>query len=106
MMIQMAALGKMPAYPKGVSTEVVGVEDVAEAFLLAGERGRVGERYIVSESYMSMRELLETAAQRSAPNRRGWVFHGRCFTHSVESSLSQAGCYGASLPMNAWTTGG
>ncbi len=62
MMIQMAALGKMPAYPKGVSTEVVGVEDVAEAMVLAGERGRVGERYIVSESYMSMRELLETAA--------------------------------------------
>ena len=61
-MVQMAALGKMPAYPKGVSTEVVGVEDVAEAILLAGERGRVGERYIVSESYMSMRELLETAA--------------------------------------------
>ena len=63
MMVQMAALGKIPAYPKGVSTEVVGVEDVAEAFLLAGERGRVGQRYIVSESYMSMRELLETAAQ-------------------------------------------
>ena len=61
-MIQMAALGKMPAYIKGVSTEVVGVEDVAEAIVLAGERGRVGERYIVSESYMPMREMLETAA--------------------------------------------
>ena len=45
-----------------MSTEVVGIEDVAEAFLLAGEHGRVGERYIVSESYMSMREMLETAA--------------------------------------------
>lgn len=63
MMVKMAALGKIPAYPKGVRSEVVGVEDVADAFLLAGERGRIGERYIISESYMSMRELLSTAAE-------------------------------------------
>jgi dihydroflavonol-4-reductase len=62
LMVKMAALGKMPVHVKGVSTEVVGIEDVAEAFLLAGERGRVGERYIISESYMSMREMFETAA--------------------------------------------
>jgi dihydroflavonol-4-reductase len=61
-MIQLAALGKIPAYVKGVSTEVVGVEDVAEAFLLAGERGRIGERYIISETFMPMREMLEIAA--------------------------------------------
>jgi len=61
-MIKAAALGRMPAYVKGVSTEVVGIEDVAEAFLLAAERGRVGERYIVSETYMPMREMLATAA--------------------------------------------
>lgn len=62
LMVKMAALGRMPAYVKGVSTEVVGIEDVAEAFLLAGECGRVGERYIISESFMPMREMLETAA--------------------------------------------
>ncbi len=62
LMVKMAALGKMPAYVKGVSTEVVGIEDVAEAFLLAGECGRIGERYIISESFMPMREMLETAA--------------------------------------------
>jgi nucleoside-diphosphate-sugar epimerase len=62
LMVQMAAFGKIPVYIKGVATEVVGVEDVAEAFLLAGERGRIGERYIISESYMSMREMFETAA--------------------------------------------
>ena len=48
LMVKMAALGKMPVYVKGVSTEVVGIEDVADAFLLAAERGRVGERYIIS----------------------------------------------------------
>ncbi len=63
LMVQMAALGKMPVYVRGVSTEVVGIEDVADAFLLAGERGRIGERYIISETFMAMREMLETAAK-------------------------------------------
>jgi dihydroflavonol-4-reductase len=62
LMVKMAAFGKVPVYVRGVSTEVVGVEDVADAFLLAGECGRIGERYIISETYMSMRELFETAA--------------------------------------------
>ena len=61
--VQLSALGKMPLYLKGIGTEVVGVEDVADAFLLAAERGRIGQRYIVSETYMSMRELFETAAR-------------------------------------------
>jgi dihydroflavonol-4-reductase len=61
-MVKMAALEKIPVYIKGVATEVVGVEDVAEAFVLAGECGRIGERYIISETYMSMREMFETAA--------------------------------------------
>ena len=39
LMVKMAALGKMPVHVKGVSTEVVGIEDVVEAFLLAGEVG-------------------------------------------------------------------
>ena len=84
MMVQMAALGKLPAYIKDVSTEVVGIEDVADAFLLAGERGRIGERYIISETFMPMREMLETAASAvghshsSAPTvkprvTRNWV---------------------------------
>jgi dihydroflavonol-4-reductase len=62
MFVRMSALGRMPVYLKGIGTEVVGIEDAAEAFLLAAERGRIGERYIVSETYMSMRELFETAA--------------------------------------------
>jgi nucleoside-diphosphate-sugar epimerase len=62
LMVKMAAFGKMPVYVKDVSTEVVGIEDVAEAFLLAAERGRIGERYIISESFMPMRQMFETAA--------------------------------------------
>lgn len=62
LMVKMAALGKVPVYLRGVATEVVGIEDVAEAFLLADERGRIGERYIISESFMPMRDMLGTAA--------------------------------------------
>lgn len=62
LMVKMAALGKVPVYLTGVSTEVVGIEDVAEAFLLAAEHGRVGERYIISESFMPMRVMLTAAA--------------------------------------------
>jgi nucleoside-diphosphate-sugar epimerase len=62
LMVAMAAFGKVPVYVNGVATEVVGIEDAAEAFLLAGDHGRVGERYIISETYMSMKEMFETAA--------------------------------------------
>jgi dihydroflavonol-4-reductase len=62
MMVQMAALGKMPVYVKSVSAEVVGIEDVADAFLLAADRGRIGQRYIISESFMPMQDMLAIAA--------------------------------------------
>jgi dihydroflavonol-4-reductase len=60
-----AATGKMPFYVTGVDTEVVGVEDAARALLLAAEHGRIGQRYIVSESYLSMRELFQLAASET-----------------------------------------
>jgi dihydroflavonol-4-reductase len=53
----------MPAYVTGMSMEVVGVEDAARALILAAEKGRVGERYIVSERFISARELYGTAAE-------------------------------------------
>jgi dihydroflavonol-4-reductase len=62
-MIAAAAMGRVPVYVNGVGSEVVGVEDAAEALVLAAERGTVGERYIVSERYLSQRELFGTAAQ-------------------------------------------
>jgi dihydroflavonol-4-reductase len=61
-LVRAAARGRMPAYARGASMEVVGVEDAAAAFLLAEEKGRIGERYIVSESYLPIRELLTVAA--------------------------------------------
>jgi dihydroflavonol-4-reductase len=61
-LVRAAALGRMPAYAKGGSMEVVGIEDAADAFLLAEEHGRVGERYIVSEGFMPYKDLFDIAA--------------------------------------------
>jgi nucleoside-diphosphate-sugar epimerase len=60
-LIAMVAAGRFPFY-FDYSSEVVGIEDAARAMLLAAERGRNGERYIVSDRYMSVRELHEIAA--------------------------------------------
>ena len=58
-----AAKGKLPLTMKGACTEVVGVEDAAQALILAGEKGRIGERYIISESYVDMDDLYRLAAE-------------------------------------------
>ncbi|MCV7286570.1 NAD-dependent epimerase/dehydratase family protein [Mycolicibacterium wolinskyi] len=62
-LIAMAAFGKTPVYIRGVGAEVVGIDDAAEALILAAEHGRIGERYIVSESYMTQREMFTAAAE-------------------------------------------
>ncbi len=61
-LVRAAARGSMPAYVRGAAMEVVGIEDAARAFLLAEEKGRVGERYIVSESYLPIKDLFAIAA--------------------------------------------
>jgi len=61
-LVRAAARGKVPAYVKGVSMEVVGIEDAARAFLLAEAHGRPGERYIVSERYLPIKDLFDIAA--------------------------------------------
>ncbi len=62
-LVALAAFGKMPCYLRGVGAEVVDIDDAAQALVLAAERGRIGERYIVSERYMSQREMFTIAAE-------------------------------------------
>lgn len=62
MLISLAARGKVPFYLRGVGAEVVGIDDVAQAMTLAAENGRVGQRYIISERYLTQQEMFRIAA--------------------------------------------
>jgi dihydroflavonol-4-reductase len=67
-----AVFGKLPFLMNGIQLEVVGVDDAARALLLAAERGRNGERYIISERMMPLKEVVRIAADEAgvAPPRR------------------------------------
>jgi dihydroflavonol-4-reductase len=56
-----AARGAMPAYVE-TGLNLVDVEDVARGHLLALQRGRIGERYILGGDDLMLRELLEEIA--------------------------------------------
>ncbi len=57
-----AAFGKLPFVMAGIELEAVGIDDAARAMILAAERGRVGERYLVSEKMISNAEVARIAA--------------------------------------------
>jgi nucleoside-diphosphate-sugar epimerase len=65
--------GKMPAiaFPD-VGFNLIHVEDVAAGVLLALDKGRVGESYVLGAEITTMRELIETVASltgKKAPKR-------------------------------------
>jgi len=76
-----AAFGKMPFVMSGVELEAVGIDDAARALILAAERGRVGERYLISERMISNAEVVSIAAEaagvppptRSIPLALAWA---------------------------------
>ena len=67
-----AAFGKLPFVLGSIELEAVGVEDAAAAMILAAERGRIGERYLISEKMISNAEVVRIAAEAAgvpAPTR-------------------------------------
>ena len=67
-----AASGRMPAFVD-TGLNLVHVDDVAVGHLLAGAKGRVGERYILGGDNLSLAEILATVAAltgRRAPKLR------------------------------------
>jgi dihydroflavonol-4-reductase len=58
-----AAFGKLPFVMSGIELEAVGVDDAARALILAADRGRVGERYLISEKMISNAEVVRIAAE-------------------------------------------
>jgi dihydroflavonol-4-reductase len=67
-----AARGRIPAFVD-TGLNFVHVDDVAAGHLLAFEKGRIGERYILGGENLTLRQLLETIAElagRKAPRLR------------------------------------
>jgi dihydroflavonol-4-reductase len=58
-----AAFGKLPFVMSGIELEAVGVQDAARAMILAADRGRVGERYLISEKMISNTDVVRIAAE-------------------------------------------
>src|SRR5713226_1068449 len=63
-MIVEAASGRMPAFVD-TGLNLVHVEDVATGHLLAAEKGRIGERYILGGENLPLAEILATVASLS-----------------------------------------
>jgi dihydroflavonol-4-reductase len=71
-----AAAGRMPAYVE-TGLNVAHVDDVAEGHLLAFDKGRVGERYVLGGENMSLQAILGAVAEaagRRAPKLK--IPHG------------------------------
>jgi len=67
-----AAFGELPFVMNGIELEAVGVDDAACALILAADRGRVGERYLISEKMISNADVVRIAADAagvSAPTK-------------------------------------
>jgi dihydroflavonol-4-reductase len=66
--------GRMPGYVD-TGLNFVPVEDCAHGHLLAAERGRIGERYILGGRNLSLKQMLDILAAISGRRAPRWKFH-------------------------------
>ena len=68
--------GKMPGYVE-TGLNFVGVEECAAGHLLAAEKGKVGERYLLGGENLTLKELLDTLAKITGLAAPKWkIPHG------------------------------
>lgn len=87
-MIAEAAAGRMPAYVD-TGLNIVHVDDVAQGHLLAFDRGRIGERYILGGDDLTLADILRRIA--ALTGRRPPLF-----------GLPRAAVYPVALAAEAW----
>ena len=90
---------RMPAYVE-TGLNIVDVEDVAAGHLLAAERGRIGEKYILGAENLTLREFLGRLAKLSgmrAPTMRipyavafGYALGAEAFARTVSHRAPRA----------------
>jgi dihydroflavonol-4-reductase len=72
MLLEMSTRGLVPWYVPTGAALVVGIRSAAHAMVLAGERGRPGERYAISERLMSQKQVHDIGCvARGRP--RAWL---------------------------------
>ena len=85
--------GKIPAYVD-TGLNVVDVEDVAIGHIMAAEKGRIGERYILGHTNLTLPELFQLLAEvsgRSAPRIRvpyGVAYLSACVSELVARTIT------------------
>ena len=99
------AKGKFPFYPPG-GVNVVSVEDVVDAIIAAWKKGRTGERYIVSNENLLIREVFEMIAGVSGvkPPSIGLPRPAIFAIGKVGDALEKIGKKGPLNTENAWTS--
>lgn len=70
-----AANGRIPGYLRSAGLNIVHVRDVARGHVLAWQRGRTGERYILGhrDGNLTLREVMERAASLSGRRAPWWA---------------------------------
>ncbi|MDO4564428.1 MAG: NAD-dependent epimerase/dehydratase family protein [Clostridia bacterium] len=67
-LVELCLMGKLPAAVRG-GFDFVDVRDVAGGIISAAQKGRSGECYILSNRYISIRELLDTLSKVSGAKK-------------------------------------
>ncbi len=78
-LIRDVALGRMPGSVRGSGLNLVSVRDVARGHVLAWQRGRVGERYILGHAAgnLSLEEVMRRTAAAAGRRPPRWVIPWR-----------------------------
>ncbi len=78
--------GRMPAY-LDTGLNVVDVADAAAGHLLAGEKGKAGERYILGQRNMNLREIFDVLEEVSGVAAPRWeIPYGVAYAAAVIST--------------------
>ena len=92
-----ALAGRVPGYTEG-GFNAVNVEDVAEGHILAEERGRVGERYILGEHNVTYKQFFDAVTEVAGMKPIGRKLPTPVFL-GVAWAMEQAGQLRGRAPM-------